>query len=66
MPSKLHPGIVALAALSCVPIYGQSTKAELFGAVRDPEMLPVNGATVDLINTATDTKLSTVSDSTGA
>lgn len=36
---------------SCV--YAQSTKAELYGLVRDPASLPVEAATVTLTNTAT-------------
>lgn len=43
----------------------QSTKAEIFGTVRDPAGLPVNGAAVELINAGTETKLAAESDSNG-
>jgi hypothetical protein len=43
----------------------QSTKAELFGKVFDPSGLPAANAAIDLINPATEAKLSTVSDSGG-
>src|SRR5215510_16050747 len=46
-------------------IQAQSTKAELFGVVRDPAGLPAEGATVELINTATDAKLSAQSGADG-
>src|SRR5262245_35392893 len=55
-----------LMAGSLWTAYAQSTKAELFGIVRDPGNLPVSGATVDLVNTATDTKLSVASDADGS
>ena len=41
-----------LAALIPV-VYAQSTKAELFGVVRDPAGLPAGGAVVELTNTGT-------------
>jgi hypothetical protein len=43
-------------------VRAQSTKAEVFGMVRDPGSLGVSGATVDLVNTGTDVKLSVMSD----
>ena len=46
-------------------LYGQSTKAELFGVVRDPAGLPVGGAAVDLVNTGTEGKLSVQSGTAG-
>jgi len=51
---------------SCLVLNAQSTKAELFGTVRDPGTLPVNGASVELVNNGTDTRLSTVSDAAGS
>src|SRR5262249_21671313 len=47
-------------------LQAQSTKAELFGVIRDPNGLAVNGAAVDLINTGADAKLSIESDTNGA
>src|SRR5689334_5576488 len=44
----------------------QSTKAELFGVVRDPGGLPVNGATVELVNAGTDVRSSVRTDAGGA
>src|SRR5205085_8614684 len=44
----------------------QSTKAELFGIVRDPGGLPVNSATVDLVNVGTQVKSSAMTDANGA
>lgn len=46
-------------------LYGQSTKAELFGIVRDAAGLPVNGAAVDLVNTGTEGKLAVQSGTGG-
>ena len=57
---------LVLAVLAFSPLRAQSTKAELFGTIRDPGGLPVNAAAVELINTGTDTKLSTEADTTGA
>jgi hypothetical protein len=48
------------------PASAQANKAELFGVVRDPGNLPVNGATVDLVNTGTEAKLSVISDASGS
>jgi hypothetical protein len=39
-------------------VAAQSTKAELFGVIRDPGALPVNGAAVELTNVGTDVKSS--------
>jgi hypothetical protein len=60
---RLSPAltVILLASGSFCALRAQSTKAELFGTVHDPRSLPVNGAAVDLINTATDTRLSVVS-----
>lgn len=56
---------VLLATCSLWTAYAQSTKAELFGAVRDPRSMPVHGAAVDLVNTSTGAKLSVTSDVNG-
>jgi len=63
-----HRGSAALLllAVSFPILQAQSTKAELFGVVRDPAGLPAEGATVELINTGTDTKLSVQSRTDGA
>lgn len=58
--------VAALAGTATGKLLGQSTKAELFGVVRDPGALPVNGATVDLTNIGTDVKLSVTSDADGS
>ena len=52
---------LALASTLCA----QSTKAELFGIVRDPSGLAVAGAAVDLVNTATEAKLAVQSGTEG-
>src|SRR5689334_15919813 len=57
-------GPLLLASFST--LYAQSTKAELFGIVRDPSRLPVNAATVELTNSGTGAKLSVESDSNGS
>ena len=49
----------------CSVLYGQSTKAELFGIVHDPTGFAIEGASVDLVNTRTETKLATQSGSDG-
>ncbi len=54
------------AALSAVQVApGQSTKAELFGVVRDPSALAVEGAKVTLSNVATGVDQVSDTDSTG-
>ncbi len=58
--------VAALAGTSTGKLLGQSTKAELFGIVRDPGALPVNGAAVDLTNVGTDVKLSVRSGADGS
>src|SRR5690348_15319759 len=67
MPSALLPLVALLAALATppIPLLAQSTKAELFGVIRDPRSLPVQGASVALRNTATGLKLSLLSGSEG-
>src|SRR5262249_50902314 len=55
-----------LLALAAPALHSQSTKAELFGVVRDPGGLPVAEAKLDLVNAATETKLSTESDTEGS
>lgn len=52
--------------LFAVPLWPQSMKAELFGVVRDPAGLPVAGASVGVLNTQTQVRLSMDSDSQGA
>ena len=52
-----------LASLSA--LQAQSIKAELFGIVRDPSGFAVNGASVELIHTGTDSRVSAVSDTNG-
>jgi hypothetical protein len=66
--SACRNGSAALLLLSLTlpALQAQSTKAELFGTVRDPGGLPAGGAAVDLINTGTDAKLSAESDTSGA
>jgi hypothetical protein len=67
MDHYYHRVFVALLLLAVSsPIQAQSTKAELFGVVRDAAGLPAEGATVELINTGTDTKLSVQSGADGA
>src|SRR5712692_4527481 len=67
MDHYYHRVFVALLLLAVSsPIRPQSTKAELFGVVRDPAGLPAKGATVELVNTGTDTKLSVQSGTDGA
>lgn len=44
----------------------QSTKAELFGVLRDPAQLPVPGVSLELVNTGTQVKLAAESDTDGA
>jgi len=58
--------LLFLAACPLSAAYGQSTKAELFGTVRDPGGLPVSGAAVDLVNAGTEAKFSVVSGATGS
>lgn len=43
----------------------QSTKAEFFGIVKDPRLLPVKDASLELVNTGTDVVLSGVSNAEG-
>ena len=58
--------LLIVAGSSMWPLCAQSTKAELFGIIRDPGALPVNGAAVDLVNIGTDAKLSVASDANGS
>ena len=57
--------LLLLSSLTLSALHAQSTKAELFGIVRDPTGLPVRDAAVDLLNVGTDVKLSVTSDSNG-
>lgn len=57
--------LFVLVAASSFPLQAQSTKAELFGTVRDPGNLSVNDAIVELTNTGTETKLSVATDING-
>jgi hypothetical protein len=62
-----RPGLVLFFALSAAaPARAQSTKAELFGVVRDPGNLPVNGAVVELLNANTQVLLRLESDEAGS
>lgn len=62
----LRTGILTvLLTLPAFALLAQSTKAELFGIVRDPGNLPIKNAAVDLENTATGAKLSRVTDHDG-
>ncbi len=67
MGHSYHRGFAALLLLvSMSTLRAQSTKAELFGVVRDPAGLPAESAAVDLINTGTGAKLSVQSANDGA
>src|ERR1041384_3257549 len=55
-----------MVAASFCPLWGQSTKAELFGLLRDASGLAVNAAAVELIHTGTDIGLSVESDANGS
>src|SRR4051794_39036324 len=55
-------------SLLLIPIFAveaQSTKAELFGIIRDSSGLAVSGAAVALVETGTDSRRSAVSDASG-
>ncbi len=54
-----------LLALCVGSVRAQSTKAELFGLIRDPGKLPVSGAAVELVHAGTGVKLSVTSQSNG-
>jgi hypothetical protein len=58
--------LLALALASSGTLIAQSTKAELFGILRDPGKLPVSGATIELVNAGTDTKRISTSDGNGS
>ena len=58
--------ILSILASSWCFVHGQSTKAELFGIVRDPGERPVGGASVQMVNVGTGSKLVVESDSYGA
>lgn len=51
--------VLALIASLVPALHAQSTKAELYGTIRDPGGLVVPDAAVELTNTALDTKLTT-------
>ena len=55
-----------LFAVVPVPLEAQSTKAELFGTVRDAAQLPVPGTLVELERQETGTRSSAVADENGA
>src|SRR5262245_60051558 len=59
--------IVALPLLFAMTstLQAQSTKAELFGIIRDPSGLPVNAARVELTNAGTDAKSAVETDLNG-
>lgn len=48
-----------------LPLCAQSTKAELFGIIRDPGSLPVRDANLELIHAGTGVKATAVSDANG-
>lgn len=52
--------LIPLASLACLAssLHAQSTKAELFGIIRDPAEMPLPNASVELTHHATQTKLS--------
>src|SRR5262245_55118863 len=58
-------GFMALYVLASSIARGQSTKAELFGILRDRSGLPVSSATVELVNARTESKLTAESDTGG-
>lgn len=58
--------VLLLLACPLWTAHAQSTKAELFGTVRDPASLPVNGAAVGLVNRDTGARLSIASDASGS
>ena len=55
MPLYSASLLVAVLVL-CAPAFGQATRAELFGTVRDSSGLPVESADVELTNTSTQWK----------
>ena len=57
--------LVTLFLAFQVRLYGQATKAELFGVVRDSSGLPVEGADIRLINAGNATELPTATDMAG-
>src|SRR5262245_48054297 len=57
---------LAAFALALSALHAQSTKAELFGAVHDPNKLAISGAKVELKNTGTEVSTTTETDTTGA
>lgn len=57
--------LLGLVLIVLLPIKAQSTKAELYGTVRDPGGLAVADAAIELTNTALDTKLNTATDTNG-
>ena len=58
--------VLGLLSFLILRVEGQSTKAELFGMVRDAAGLRVSGATVDLVNVATEVRVSVESEMDGA
>jgi hypothetical protein len=57
---------LSLVGIFSAMVYAQSTKAELYGTVRDPGGLAVGDAMVELTNTALDVKQSMMTDENGA
>ena len=57
---------ILLVSCSLCKLQAQSTKAEVFGVVRDPDGLPVKGANINLTNIATNTTSTASSDKGGA
>ncbi len=58
--------ILLLLVLTAGLTSAQSTKAELFGVLRDPTQLPVPGVLLELLNPATQVKLQAEADPEGA
>ncbi len=57
--------LLAVAALA-LPLAAQSTQADLSGAILDPDGLPVGGASIRAVQTATNTEAATVSAEDGS
>src|SRR5256885_490027 len=56
---------VASCIVNLSALHAQSTKAELFGILKDPSGLPVSGASVELTNAGTEAKRTVESDAEG-
>src|SRR5687768_13757248 len=56
---------LVLFGLTTSRLQAQSTKAEMFGTLRDPAGLPVSAAALELVNTGTQSKIMAESDANG-